>query len=113
MQRPLGITSNEEGAVKFLFDELVLISGSRFPLVYFHRYIMASWVLMCVGEILMCFNWVPNGDILLYVIPPKCRSTAEAIQILIIHTFGDAFSPLLIGAVSDAYVKVCNRYCEG
>jgi len=68
------------------------------------KHIILSWVLICVGEVCMFFNWAPNGDILLYVIPPNCRATAEAIQILMIHIFGDAFSPFVVGAISDAYV---------
>ncbi|KAK2138214.1 hypothetical protein NP493_8250g00000 [Ridgeia piscesae] len=36
---------------------------------------------------------------LLYIVVPTRRSTAEAIQILISHAFGDAGSPYLIGAV--------------
>jgi len=35
-----------------------------------------------------------------YIVVPTRRSTAEAIQILISHAFGDAGSPYLIGAVS-------------
>ena len=34
-----------------------------------------------------------------YVVPPRRRSTAEAIQILVCHAFGDAGSPYLIGVV--------------
>ena len=68
------------------------------------KHIILSWVLICVGEVCMFFNWAPNGDILLYVIPPNCRGTAEALQILMIHIFGDAFSPFVVGAISDAYV---------
>ncbi len=35
-----------------------------------------------------------------YITVPMRRSTAEAIQILILHALGDAGSPYLIGAVS-------------
>uniref|UniRef100_A0A1B0FH04 Major facilitator superfamily (MFS) profile domain-containing protein n=1 Tax=Glossina morsitans morsitans TaxID=37546 RepID=A0A1B0FH04_GLOMM len=38
---------------------------------------------------------------LLYVVVPTRRSTAEAFQILISHTFGDAGSPYLIGLISE------------
>jgi len=69
------------------------------------KYIILMWVLAVIGEILMFLNWAPNGDILLYVIPPSCRSTAEAIQILIIHVLGDAFSPFIVGLISDTYMK--------
>jgi len=46
-------------------------------------------------------NWSIVADILLYVVTPTCRSTAEAVQILLSHTFGDAGSPYLIGLISD------------
>ena len=36
-----------------------------------------------------------------YVIIPPRRSTAEAIQILVLHLFGDAGSPWLIGKVTN------------
>lgn len=35
-----------------------------------------------------------------YVVVPERRSTAEALQILIIHLLGDAASPFIIGVVS-------------
>ena len=35
-----------------------------------------------------------------YVMPPSVRSSAEAIQIVLLHTLGDAFSPFILGAVS-------------
>lgn len=38
----------------------------------------------------------------MYVVVPTRRGTAEAIQILFSHLFGDAGSPYLIGKVSDA-----------
>ncbi|KAJ4439910.1 hypothetical protein ANN_08040, partial [Periplaneta americana] len=46
--------------------------------------------------------FVPVGDILLYVVIPTRRSTAEAFQILISHAFGDAGSPYLVGVISEA-----------
>jgi len=42
------------------------------------------------------------ADILLYVVVPTRRGTAEAIQILFSHLFGDAGSPYLIGIISDS-----------
>ena len=48
----------------------------------------------------MNLNWSIVADMLLYVVVPTCRSTAEAVQILFSHAFGDAGSPYLIGVVS-------------
>ncbi|XP_074641923.1 protein spinster homolog 1-like [Tubulanus polymorphus] len=61
-----------------------------------------TWVLIFFGETLLCLNWSIVADILLYTVIPTRRSTAEAFQILMSHLFGDAGSPYLVGAVSDA-----------
>lgn len=63
-----------------------------------------SWTLIFFGEVLLCVNWAIVADMLLYVVIPTRRSIAGAAQILISHMLGDAFSPYLIGAVSDAYI---------
>jgi MFS family permease len=62
----------------------------------------ATWILIFVGETLLCLNWAIVTDILLYVVIPTRRSTAEAVQILMSHLLGDAGSPLIVGAISDA-----------
>ena len=49
-----------------------------------------------------------------YVVVPTRRGTAEAIQILFSHLFGDAGSPYLIGIVSDSLKQntvVQDRFC--
>jgi hypothetical protein len=53
---------------------------------------------------LLCLNWSIVADMLLYVVIPTRRSTAEAFQILVSHALGDAGSPYVIGVVS--YVAV-------
>uniref|UniRef100_A0A915KN29 long-chain-fatty-acid--CoA ligase n=1 Tax=Romanomermis culicivorax TaxID=13658 RepID=A0A915KN29_ROMCU len=50
----------------------------------------------------LSLNWAVCSDILMYVVVPACRSTANAAQMLIGHLLGDAFSPYLVGLVSDA-----------
>jgi MFS family permease len=62
--------------------------------------IYVAFILLFVGEVTLNLNWSIVADILLYVVVPTRRSTAEAIQILISHAFGDAGSPYLIGLVS-------------
>lgn len=66
---------------------------------------IGAWVLIFLGEILLCLNWAPTGAITLYVIPPEQRATAGAINILATHLLGDAFSPYLAGAISDTLQK--------
>jgi predicted MFS family arabinose efflux permease len=47
------------------------------------------------------FNTGPLNAAIISVVPIKMRATAMAINILIIHLFGDAISPLVIGRISD------------
>jgi len=63
--------------------------------------IYACFACLFVGEVALNLNWSIVADMLLYIVTPTCRSTAEAIQILASHAFGDAGSPYLIGLVSD------------
>lgn len=76
------------------------------PLLYttltITRYsIWAGFTLVFFCVFVISFNWAPNANILLYVIVPQRRSTAEAFQILFSHLLGDAASPTLVGAISD------------
>ncbi len=68
--------------------------------------IHVAFLLLFVGEVALNLNWSIVADILLYVVVPTRRSTAEAVQILISHMFGDAGSPYLIGLISDALRRV-------
>ncbi|XP_066498974.1 protein spinster homolog 1 [Hoplias malabaricus] len=63
---------------------------------------VATYVFIFFGETFLCMNWAIVADILLYVVVPTRRSTAEAFQIVLSHLLGDAGSPYLIGVVSDS-----------
>ena len=81
----------------------MLLSG---PLLYItltvtQYSIWSGFPLVSLCVFLISFNWAPNANILLYIIVPQRRSTAEAFQILVSHMLGDAASPTLVGAVSD------------
>ncbi|XP_044079352.1 protein spinster homolog 3 isoform X4 [Siniperca chuatsi] len=67
--------------------------------------IPATYVFIFLGEVLISLNWAVLADILLYVVIPTRRSTAEALQITFGHLLGDAGSPYLVGAISDAIIK--------
>jgi len=76
--------------------------------------IIAAFVFLFIGEIALNLNWSIVADMLLYIVSPTCRSTAEAIQILASHAFGDAGSPYLIGLVSDGlfdFLKASGSVC--
>lgn len=62
---------------------------------------VATYVFIFIGEFLLSLNWAIVADILLYVVVPTRRSTAEAFQIMMSHLLGDASSPYLIGVISD------------
>ncbi|KAK3910946.1 Protein spinster [Frankliniella fusca] len=64
------------------------------------------YILMFIGELFLNLNWSIVADILLYVVPPTRRSSAEAYQILFSHALGDASSPYLIGLVSESLQEV-------
>ncbi|XP_050074167.1 protein spinster isoform X2 [Anopheles maculipalpis] len=64
--------------------------------------IYATYALIFFGELALNLNWAIVADILLYVVVPTRRSTAEAFQILISHAFGDAGSPYFVGLISEA-----------
>ncbi|GAB1602518.1 hypothetical protein Ahia01_000531100 [Argonauta hians] len=81
----------------FMFLALVVVQYS----------ITASWVLIFIGETLLCVNWAIVADILLYVVIPTRRSLAESFQIIFSHMFGDAGSPYLVGMISD---QLANTY---
>lgn len=57
-------------------------------------------MFLALGELLLSCNWAVVADILLSVVLPKCRGTAEALQITVGHVLGDASSPYLIGLIS-------------
>lgn len=79
------------GSAPFLYASLVLASIN----------IKVTYALIFFGEVLLFMNWAPVGDMVLYIIIPSRRSTAEAVQILFSHLLGDAGSPWLVGEISD------------
>ncbi|QQP34922.1 Protein spinsterlike, partial [Caligus rogercresseyi] len=54
------------------------------------EHIILTFVFLFAGEVALNLNWSIVADILLYVVIPTRRSTAEAIQILVSHALGDA-----------------------
>nr|XP_036848276.1 protein spinster homolog 1 isoform X4 [Manis javanica] len=88
---PLVCAAGLLGSAPFLFLSLACARGS----------IVATYVFIFIGETLLSMNWAIVADILLYVVIPTRRSTAEAFQIVLSHLLGDAGSPYLIGLISD------------
>src|SRR5476651_685388 len=61
----------------------------------------AAWVCIFVAIFFLFFNTGPSNTALANVTPPGMRATAFALNILVIHLFGDALSPSLIGWIKD------------
>ena len=58
-------------------------------------------VMLSLG---MLFGWFSNGPInaiILNSVPPSHRNSANGLAVLLIHLFGDAVSPSIIGLISD------------
>ncbi|XP_069157974.1 protein spinster isoform X2 [Procambarus clarkii] len=108
---PLGSFAGQKLRVRLPYaDPLVCGVGLLFsvPLILgamilaeFHT--IASYIVVFFGQIFLNLNWAVVSDIVLYIVIPTRRSSAEAFQILFSHALGDAGSPYLIGVVADAF----------
>ncbi|TNN64730.1 Protein spinster 3 [Liparis tanakae] len=83
------------GSAPFLFAAIFAASTS----------IPTTYVFIFLTEICISMNWAVMADILLSVVIPTRRSTAEALQISVLHLLGDAGSPYFVGLISDAIRK--------
>ncbi|CAJ0588780.1 unnamed protein product [Cylicocyclus nassatus] len=62
----------------------------------------AAWVLFFFTITVACFNWAIIVNMMMDIIIPPRRNVANSWQIMISHTFGDAFAPYIVGLISDA-----------
>jgi MFS family permease len=60
-----------------------------------------GWVFFFIAVFFLFFNTGPANTILANVVRSPIRATAFAVNIFIIHAFGDAISPLIIGLIAD------------
>ncbi len=58
-----------------------------------------AWVFCFLAVFFLFFNIGPSNTAITNIVSPRVQSSAFAVNILIIHTFGDAISPPLIGAI--------------
>ena len=70
--------------------------------------IVAIWIpgpsmypAIFLGELFLLVNTTPLNAALVNSVSSRGRATALAFNILVIHSLGDAFSPALIGYLSD------------
>ena len=90
----------------FLVSGLAMLVG--FPLLLAVLYLPFSpipwaWIFIFLAVFCLFFNTGPTNTILANVTHPSIRASAFAVNIFVIHAFGDAISPLIIGAIADRY----------
>jgi MFS family permease len=85
----------------FLVSAAGLLTGFPLLLLVLYTPFPLAWVFLFLAVFCLFFNTGPSNTILANVTPPAVRSTAFALNILIIHTFGDAISPPVIGWIAD------------
>jgi len=75
------------------------------PLILFFEFKdpILLWTLFLIANFFLFINTGPLNAAIINVVLPESRATAVALNILIIHIFGDALSPVLIGELSDKY----------
>ncbi|RCN29879.1 hypothetical protein ANCCAN_24359 [Ancylostoma caninum] len=78
------------------------------PTLYFALHFIlidmtSAWILMFITITASCFNWAINVDMVMAVVIPTRRNTANSWQILLSHMFGDASSPYIVGMVGNSH----------
>ncbi|MBI3180856.1 MAG: MFS transporter [Myxococcales bacterium] len=72
----------------------LLAAVSAEPAVY--------WAAIFAALFFLFFNTGPLNAALMNVVPAGMRASANAVNVLLVHMLGDAVSPIVIGAISDA-----------
>ena len=84
----------------FIVSGIALLLGFPMLLMVLWTDYPTKWVFIFVTVFLLFFNTGPTNTILANVTHPSMRASAFALNILIIHAFGDAISPNVIGLIS-------------
>jgi MFS transporter, Spinster family, sphingosine-1-phosphate transporter len=63
----------------------------------------AVWVLIFLACFCLFFNTGPTNTILANVTHPSLRAAGFALNIFVMHAFGDVISPVIIGLLNDRY----------
>jgi MFS family permease len=85
----------------FLVSGAAMIAGFPFMLLTLSAPFPTIWIWLFVTCFCLFFNTGPTNTVLANVSPPSIRAAGFALNILVIHAFGDVLSPVVIGVVSD------------
>jgi hypothetical protein len=77
-----------------------MLAGFPFVLLVIWLPFPLAWVFVFLACFCLFFNTGPTNTILANVTHPSVRASAFALNILIIHALGDAFSPALVGLIN-------------
>jgi len=64
---------------------------------------LVFWPSIAIAELLLFASTGPINATFINIVSPSMRATAMAVQIFFIHLLGDVPSPVIIGAMSDAF----------
>lgn len=87
----------------FLVSGASMLVGFPLFLAFLITPFPAAWVVLFASVFCLFFNTGPSNTILANVTRPSIRATAFAMNIFVIHAFGDAISPPVIGWVAARY----------
>ncbi len=85
----------------FLVSGAAMLTGFPVFLAVLETPFPWIWVLIFFTVFCLFFNTGPTNTILANVTHPSMRAAGFALNILIIHAFGDVISPVIIGLLSD------------
>ncbi len=91
------------GGSYFLVSGVAMLLGFPLFLAVLRAPFPWIWLLIFLTCFCLFFNTGPTNTILANVTHPAMRSAGFALTIFVIHAFGDAISPFVIGILSDRY----------
>lgn len=95
------LAKRTRNALVYTISISLLITAAILPLfLTIEKEFLAPFMLLT--NFFLFWHIGPINTLIANVSPPNVRGVAVALQILVIHLLGDAFSPALIGSVSDA-----------
>lgn len=87
----------------FLVSGLAMLVGFPFMLLTLAAPFPLIWIWLFATCFCLFFNTGPTNTILANVSHPSIRAAGFALNIFVIHAFGDVLSPVVIGVLSDRY----------
>jgi 1-acyl-sn-glycerol-3-phosphate acyltransferase len=87
----------------FLVSGTAMLVGFPFLMLTLSATFPSIWVWLFVTCFCLFFNTGPTNTILANVTHPSIRAAGFALNIFVIHAFGDVLSPVVIGVVGDRY----------